>query len=264
MYDVALSVLSCVRAGTDVHVAWMIDPDLGGEAVAFTPGGGKLGELRSGAFDQAIRDVISESLANGGLVELPVGPAEALASGLVEGTSVTIGVTPGESIPRSVLSDMVERRSVEFELELSGETVLCSFEPLPRAIISGSGPIAEALKNVFDAAGWAATLAPQLEVAGGLLATLSTIDAAIIVGHDVEVSSRALQSALGSQAGYIGSVGSREMQQARERWLAYTGVEWSERVHGPAGIDIGASTPGEIAISIAAEAIAITRDSIRY
>lgn len=262
MYDVALSVLSCVRAGTDVHVAWMIDPDLGSEAVAFTPGGGKLGELRSGAFDQAVREVISGSLANGGLVKLPVGPAEALAAGLTEGSTVTIGVVPGESIPLNALSDMVERRPVEFELDLEGEKVVCSFDPLPRAVISGSGPIADALETVFGAAGWAATQAPHFEVAGGLLATLSAIDAAIIIGHDVEVSSRALESALGSQAGYIGSVGSKEMQRARERWLELNGVEWSQRVRGPAGIDIGASTPGEIAISIAAEAIAVTRGSI--
>lgn len=262
MYDVAMSVLSCVRAGTDIHVAWMTNPDLGSEAVAFTPGGGKIGELRSGAFDHALREAITVSLGEGGIMKLPVGPAEALASGLEEGSTVTIAVAPGADIPRSALSDMVERRPVEFQLNVGGATVTCSFRPVHRAVISGSGPIAEALERVFAEAGWEARVAPGAEIAGGLLATLSKSDAAIILGHDVEVSSRALQTALGSRAGYVGSVGSMKMQQARERWLAYHGVDWSERVHGPAGIDIGATTPGEIAISIAAEAIAITRDSM--
>jgi len=50
-------------------------------------------------------------------------------------------------------------------------------------------------------------------------------------------------------------VGSRKMQGDRADWLAYRGVTDLSRVHGPAGLDIGAATPGEIAVSIAAEAI---------
>ncbi len=259
MYDVALSVLSCVRAGTDVHVAWITEPGSSSDSVAFTPGGGKMGELRSGAFDHALRDAIPGLGPGGGLVTLEVGPAEALVSGLTGGSTVTVAIAPGKAITETVLTDLVERRPVVFELELDGERVVCSFNPVPRAVISGSGQIAEALEQVFTQAGWVATIASGSEVAGGLMATLSPIDAAVVLGHDVEVSSRALQAAIQSKAGYIGSVGSRKMQESRQKWLAYQGVEWSNRVHGPAGIDIRADTAGEIAISIAAEAIASTR-----
>ena len=48
--------------------------------------------------------------------------------------------------------------------------------------------------------------------------------------------------------------GSRRTQQARADWLAYRGVTDLDRVHGPAGLDIGATTPPEIAVSILAEA----------
>ena len=89
-----------------------------------------------------------------------------------------------------------------------------------------------------------------------MAATLSAVDGFIVMGHDVESSGRALQAAIGSKAGYIGSVGSKAMQELREEWLAYRGVAWSHRVHGPAGLPIGASNPGEIAISIVAEAMA--------
>ena len=57
--------------------------------------------------------------------------------------------------------------------------------------------------------------------------------------------------------GYIGALGSRRTQQARADWLAYRGVTDLERVHGPAGLDIGANTPAEIAVSILAEALAV-------
>ncbi len=87
------------------------------------------------------------------------------------------------------------------------------------------------------------------------MATLSAIDAVVVLGHDVETSGRALQGALESSAGYIASIGSPRMQELRREWLAYRGVEWDDRVRGPAGIDIGADNPPEIAVSIVAEAI---------
>jgi xanthine dehydrogenase accessory factor len=63
-------------------------------------------------------------------------------------------------------------------------------------------------------------------------------------------------AALDSDAGYIGALGARRMQENRADWLAYRGVTDLTRVHGPAGINIGAETAAEIAVSILAEAIA--------
>jgi xanthine dehydrogenase accessory factor len=62
---------------------------------------------------------------------------------------------------------------------------------------------------------------------------------------------------LSSDVGYIGALGSRRTQQGRADWLAYRGITDLERIHGPAGLDIGAKTPAEIAVSILAEAIAL-------
>jgi xanthine dehydrogenase accessory factor len=66
----------------------------------------------------------------------------------------------------------------------------------------------------------------------------------------------ALGAALDSPVGYIGSVGSRKMQGDRADWLAYRGKTDLTRVRGPAGLDIGADSPEEIAVSIVAQAIA--------
>ena len=67
----------------------------------------------------------------------------------------------------------------------------------------------------------------------------------------------ALRAALAGEVGYIGALGSRRTQQSRADWLAYRGITDLDRVHGPAGLDIGANTPAEIAVSIIAEALAV-------
>ena len=90
----------------------------------------------------------------------------------------------------------------------------------------------------------------------GLVARLSPLDAVVIMGHDVETSSKNLSYALASDAGYIGALGSAKMQEDRADWLAYQEITDLSRVHGPAGLDIQASTPTEIAVSVIAEIIA--------
>jgi xanthine dehydrogenase accessory factor len=88
------------------------------------------------------------------------------------------------------------------------------------------------------------------------MAGLSSFDKVVVAAHQLELAGTALMAALDSDAGYIGALGSRKMQENRADWLAYRGVTDLSRVHGPAGLDIGAATPGEIAVSILAEAIA--------
>ncbi len=70
-----------------------------------------------------------------------------------------------------------------------------------------------------------------------------------------------LASALRTKAGYIGSIGSRaNARRMRDELLSYGfSVEQVARIHAPVGLEIGAETPEEIAVSIAAEWIACRR-----
>jgi xanthine dehydrogenase accessory factor len=79
-----------------------------------------------------------------------------------------------------------------------------------------------------------------------------------ILSHDPKFDEPALLGSLATPARYIGAVGSRKTNRDRRERLREAGVDEQSmtRVRGPIGLDIGASTPEEMAISILAEIIA--------
>ena len=80
-----------------------------------------------------------------------------------------------------------------------------------------------------------------------------------ILTHDPKFDEPALLGALATPARYIGAIGSRKTNQDRRRRLAESGVSAEDlaRVRAPIGLDIGAATPEEMAVSILAEIIAV-------
>lgn len=83
--------------------------------------------------------------------------------------------------------------------------------------------------------------------------------AIVILTHDPKFDEPAILGALQTDAGYIGAVGSRKTNVDRRQRLLESGAtdEQLARVHGPIGLDIGGSSPEEMAISILAEIIAV-------
>ncbi len=81
--------------------------------------------------------------------------------------------------------------------------------------------------------------------------------AVVTLTHDPKLDDPALASALRSPAFYIGSLGSRKTHGARLGRLRKAGFQDAdlERIHGPVGLDIGARSPSEIAVSILAEVV---------
>jgi len=82
--------------------------------------------------------------------------------------------------------------------------------------------------------------------------------AVVTLSHDIKIDDPALVAALRAQTGYIAALGSRRSHAARLERLGALGFSREElaRIDGPAGLDIGAVGPAEIALSIAAGMIA--------
>ena len=77
--------------------------------------------------------------------------------------------------------------------------------------------------------------------------------------HDPKLDDPALKIALSSPAFYVGALGSKTTQAKRRQRLLAEGFTEAElrRLHGPIGLEIGAGTPEEIAMSIMAEIVAV-------
>ena len=290
MYDLALSVAACLRAGTDVDVAWLADP--GGlpadptDAVALTPGGGRIGSLLGGALDGQLAELAGRALGSGRLVSLSVSDVDALVAGLPGGGQVRCLVVPARELPADLWDALLARRPVWLSTRVDGDRVLGTelgepdadtpsdsvegttvttlttvLRPVPTLLVVGTGEIAEALAVAATPLGWRVELTNDPATATGTVARLSPLDALVVAAHDLELAGTVLAAALGSDAGYVGAVGGRRMQAARADWLAYRGHTDRGRIHAPAGLDIGADAPAEVAIAILAEALAVLRRS---
>jgi xanthine dehydrogenase accessory factor len=282
VYGIALSVAACLRAGTNVDVVWIVAsddfPDRDAtDAIAITPGGGRVGSLLSGALDGQ-----AAHLPRSRLVDVTITEVDALVVGLPRGGTVRCLVVPATDLPIELWDALLERRPVGLITHLDGadvtgtelfevgptdearshtvvatDRVVTILFPVTKLVIVGSGPIADALQQAAAPLGWQTQVTNDAATATGLIAALAPLDKVVVAAHDLELAGAALASALDSDAGYIGALGGRNMQQTRADWLAYRGITETERIHGPAGFDIGADTPPKVAISILAEALAV-------
>ena len=119
--------------------------------------------------------------------------------------------------------------------------------PKPRLHVIGDTPIAHALAGLGRTAGF--DIAAGDEPSGD--------DAALVVASHGRDEEPALTAALEQGVPYVGLVASRRRGAA-----VVATLEAADRVHTPAGLDIGARTPEEVALSILAEIVATRRRAV--
>jgi xanthine dehydrogenase accessory factor len=302
MYGIALSVQACLRGGTRVDVAWIVDPDRlpthdPAEATAITPGGGRLGSLLSGALDGQLIELAGIQSSRGRLAEIDLGPLEAPTAGLDVGDRILCAMVPATELPEDLWPLLLNREPVclvsdldngalthtslytsgtitnadedaarafgrgSSSVQVGPDAMITVLWPRPTVLIVGGGELAEALSNAVAVLGWQPTVTNGANQATGLVATLAPIDAVVVMGHDLETVGRVMAAALAGDVGYIGSIGPRSLQDTRADWLAYRGLSDLTRVSGPAGLDIGARTPQEVAVAVVAEIISFQTGS---
>jgi xanthine dehydrogenase accessory factor len=151
--------------------------------------------------------------------------------------------------------------------------------PAPRLVVFGAVDYAAALCRLAKAAGWrpfvcdprsqfaTAERFPDAEEViaawpADAFARLGGIDRATYVAvltHDPKLDDAALSIALRSEAPYVGAMGSRRAQAQRRERLVAAGVdeELIDRIAAPIGLDLGAVSPEETALSIMSEVVAV-------
>ena len=160
-----------------------------------------------------------------------------------------------------------------------GKVFIEVFNPPLRLMVVGAVHIAQPLAHMAVLSGYAVTIVdPRSAFASGERfpgVALSTEwpdeamarqapdrrTAVVTLTHDPKVDDPALIAALRSPAFYIGALGSKKTHAARLKRLAAEGFNDADfaRIHGPVGLDIGAVSPAEIAVSILAQITATLR-----
>ena len=219
------------------------------------------------------------------LLEVAHGDERAVLFTVVEGDEVgrklLVRLERGETIgdaPSSFAARATEiRRSGLIEIE--GSKVFAEvYGPPPRLVVVGAVDTGEALCAAARSLGWhticvdaRARFATRERVPSAeeilvewpeeaLARIRPDRDTAVVVlTHDDKFDIPALAFALRTDAFYVGALGSRVAQARRREKLLEAGLAAHEieRLRGPAGLDVGAESPAETAVSILAEALAL-------
>ncbi len=238
-----------IRAAAPVALATVIDGPGVGNKLLIEPDGSALGSLGDPELDRIVhRD---------GIAELEAGR-----------TGVRHYGPQGQSTPE----DLADTPTVSVFVE--------SYSPPPQMWVFGAVDFTAGLAKVAKILGYRVTVCDAREIFAttrrfpmadevrvtwpGPMFTergheLGTRDAVCILTHDPKFDVPAVQGALATRVGYIGVMGSRTTHDKRMERLADAGITDPAdlaRLMSPIGLDLGARTPEETAVSICAEIIA--------
>jgi len=220
----------------------------------------------------------SVGLPCGGEIDVFVEPLrEQVDSGVV--LTVVRGEGVGERLDDPELERAALRRGRSHVIELGDRSVFADvFAEPPRLLVYGAVDTAEALCASAKLLGWRTIVAdarPRFATAERIpsadellvvwpdeaLAHVApdAATAVVVLTHDDKFDLPLVQGALATDAFYVGWLGSRRNQERRRGLLAEAGVAEDEldRISGPSGLDVGADTPAETAVSILAEILAV-------
>jgi xanthine dehydrogenase accessory factor len=247
------------------------------------------GSVSGGCVESDILETAAEVIAGAPAVVKHYGVADAAAweVGLPCGgqIAVLVQLVGAEGFPPELFEAIEDARAAGQALEVSTDLAtgvsspgmvegafVNRYDPPRRLIIVGAVQIAQALAGLARELGISTVV---IDPRGRFLTSERfpgvTLDdrwpdeavaalqpdpatAVVALSHDPKIDDAALIAALARPTGYVAALGSRRSHAARLERLAAAGIGPDDlaRIEGPAGIDIGAIGPSEIALSIAA------------
>jgi len=249
----------------------------------------ELGEMRLLEYGVSDGDAFAVGLACGGTIRIlvePVGPvlAEDVLRELVAARAARKAVAYEvhlESGARRLVSDGYATRFAmdRSGFEEEGKVFVAIHNPPLRLAVVGAVHIAQALVPMARIAGYDPVVIDPRGAFGSQARFPETklvddwpdealeaigVDARtalVLLTHDPKLDDPALRVALGAECFYIGALGSTRTHAARKARLSEAGFSDAQlaRIHGPVGLDIGAASPPEIAVSILAEMTRVLR-----
>lgn len=235
-------------------------------------------------FGFSDEDAHAAGLACGGAIDVvayPLTIGETVAIDALEMVLRDEAVAVGLVIAGGTMTPV--GRIVPISAEGPDERILTlSYAPRPRLVILGAGDYAAALCRIASVAGFAVTVcdgwallvtaerfpdADQLvtqlpdEYLRAHAESLDPRTAICVLTHDERSDVPALREALRLPVAFVGALGARRTVARRAQLLREQGVSDDElaRLHSPLGLDLGAETPEETALSILAEIVAARR-----
>lgn len=271
MFEIADRLLAAAESGRPIAVATAIAiegsaPRTVGTSMAFD-GVSVIGSIAGGCVEGAVVEVAMDVLSDGvaRTVDYGVSDETAFSVGLTCGGDIRVHV---QVLTPELLSALRDGTEVEVCAEFTERAPVDR-----RMIILGAMEYSSALAAAASVLGYRVTVCdprplfatperfPGAEVVvmwPPVYLESTPIDENTVIcvlSHDWRFDAEALVVALRSPAGYVGAMGSRVTDARRRASLDELGIP-TDRLHSPIGLDLGASTPEETAVSIMAEVIA--------
>ncbi len=208
------------------------------------------------------------------------------ATEINSGKQIFIDQTSNSSLDKNILNKtkefLADGKSGVININKSSWFINISLPPL-RLVIVGAVHIAQPLAKIASTLGYEITIIdprfafgndkrfPNIKILNDwpeealINYKIDNRTAVVTLTHDPKLDDAALNTALKSTAFYIGSLGSKKTHNARIKRLLKANHKQEEinKIHGPIGLDIGAKSPEEIAISIMSEIIKTLKNNKR-